>query len=416
MEQNYVTVTQLTKYIKYIIDNDIHLNNIYLKGEISNFKRHTRGHLYFTIKDEYTRINAIMFATNANKLKFEPVDGMKVLITGKISVYEATGAYQVYVSDMIEDGVGNLYVAYEQLKKKLEQEGLFDPKHKKPIPRIPNTIGIITASTGAAIKDILSTIKRRWPIAKTILFPSLVQGADASGDIIKNIELTKNYDLDVLIIGRGGGSIEDMWCFNDEGVARAIFNLDVPVISAVGHEIDFTISDFVADLRAPTPTGAAELAVPNMSDVLINLSQLEKRITSTVKSKMSLKEKQLASIIDSPIIRNPISMYEIKEQKFDNVFERLLLSQKKIIEKNTYEVNLLENNLKKGISKLVDKDKSDFEKVLSKLEVLNPMLTLKRGYTIVKKDDKVIDKVNNVNTGDNITIEFSDGKLSAVVK
>lgn len=416
MEQNYVTVTQLTKYIKYIIDNDIHLNSVYLKGEISNFKRHTRGHLYFTIKDEYTRINAIMFATNANKLKFEPTDGMKVLITGKISVYEATGAYQIYVSDMVEDGVGNLYVAYEQLKKKLEQEGLFDPKYKKQIPKIPSTVGIITAPTGAAIKDILSTIKRRWPIAKTILFPSLVQGAEASSDIIRNIELTKNYDLDVLIIGRGGGSIEDMWCFNDEGVARAIFNLDVPVISAVGHEIDFTISDFVADLRAPTPTGAAEMAVPNMSDVLLNLSQLEKRVTSAVKNKMSLKEKQLASIVDSPIIRNPISIYEIKEQRFDNIFERLLLSQKKIIEKNTYEVNLLENNLKKGISKLIDKDKSNFEKLLSKLEVLNPMLTLRRGYTIVKRDDKVIDKANCINTGDNITIEFSDGKLSAVVK
>ncbi len=416
MEQNYVTVTQLTKYIKYIIDNDIHLNSVYLKGEISNFKRHTRGHLYFTIKDEYTRINAIMFATNANKLKFEPTDGMKVLITGKISVYEATGAYQIYVSDMVEDGVGNLYVAYEQLKKKLEQEGLFDLKYKKQIPKIPRTVGIITAPTGAAIKDILSTIKRRWPIAKTILFPSLVQGAEASSDIIRNIELTKNYDLDVLIIGRGGGSIEDMWCFNDEGVARAIFNLDVPVISAVGHEIDFTILDFVADLRAPTPTGAAEMAVPNMSDVLLNLSQLEKRATSAVKNKMSLKEKQLASIVDSPIIRNPISIYEIKEQRFDNIFERLLLSQKKIIEKNTYEVNLLENNLKKGISKLIDKDKSNFEKLLSKLEVLNPMLTLRRGYTIVKRDDKVIDKANCINTGDNITIEFSDGKLSAVVK
>lgn len=416
MNQNYVTVTQLTKYIKYIIDNDIHLSNIYLKGEISNFKRHTRGHLYFTIKDEYTRINAIMFASSANKLKFEPADGMKVLITGKVSVYEATGAYQIYVSDMIEDGVGNLYVAYEQLKKKLEAEGLFDPKYKKKIPKIPKNIGIITAPTGAAIKDILSTIKRRWPIAKTILFPSLVQGAEASSDIIRNIELTKGYDLDVLIIGRGGGSIEDMWCFNDEGVARAIHNLDVPVISAVGHEIDFTISDFVSDLRAPTPTGAAEMAVPNMSDVLSLLSQLEKRAIVGINNVITLKTKRVDSIMDSPIIRNPISIYEIKEQKFDNIFERLLLSQKKIIEKNTYDLNLLENNLKKGISSLFDKNKHDFEKILSKLEVLNPMLTLKRGYSIVKKDNKVIDKVKTLKSGDNITIELQDGKLSAVIK
>ena len=248
------------------------------------------------------------------------------------------------------------------------------------------------------------------------MFPSLVQGAEASSDIIRNIELTKGYDLDVLIIGRGGGSIEDMWCFNDEGVARAIHNLDVPVISAVGHEIDFTISDFVSDLRAPTPTGAAEMAVPNMSDVLSILSQLEKRAIVGINNVITLKTKRIDAIMDSPIIRNPISIYEMKEQKFDNIFERLLLSQKKIIEKNTYDLNLLENNLKKGISSLFDKNKHDFEKILSKLEVLNPMLTLKRGYSIVKKDNKVIDKVKTLKSGDNITIELQDGKLSAVIK
>ena len=411
MNQNYVTVTQLTKYIKYIIDNDIHL-----KGEISNFKRHTRGHLYFTIKDENTRINAIMFVSNASRLKFEPMDGMKVLITGKVSVYESTGAYQIYVSDMVEDGVGNLYVAYEQLKKKLELEGLFDPAKKKKIPKIPKTIGIITAPTGAAIKDILSTIKRRWPIAKTILFPSLVQGAEASGDILRNIELSKNFDLDVLIIGRGGGSIEDLWCFNDEEVARAIYNLDVPVISAVGHEIDFTISDFVADLRAPTPTGAAEMAVPNMNDVISYLSQVEKRMLAGINNIITLKQKKLKSVMDSPIIRNPISIYEIKEQKFDNIYERLILGLRKIVDKNQYDLTLINNKLSNNIVSFLDSNKHDFEKILSKLEVLNPMLTLKRGYAIVKSDDKVIDKKTLLNKGDSITVEMQDGNFEAVVK
>ncbi len=309
MNKDYVSVTQLTKYIKYLIDNDINLNTVYLKGEISNFKNHTRGHLYFTLKDENTRINAIMFSSSASKLKFTPTDGMKVLVTGKVSVYEATGGYQIYVSDMIEDGIGNLYIAYEQLKKKLELEGLFDKEHKKPIPKIPKTIGIITAPTGAAIRDILSTLKRRWPLANTILFPSLVQGAEAASDIVRNIELTKNYDLDVLIVGRGGGSIEDLWCFNEEIVARAIYDLDVPVISAVGHEIDFTISDFVADLRAPTPTGAAEMAVPNITDVLSYLKQVELRLTSSTVNILNTKKEYLKAIMDSHIIRNPISMY-----------------------------------------------------------------------------------------------------------
>ena len=266
MEDKYLTVTQLTKYIKYKIDNDTHLMNVFLKGEISNFKAHTRGHMYFTIKDENSRINAVMFANSVKNLNFVPQDGMKVMVVGKISVYEATGGYQIYVNEMIEDGIGNLYIKYEQLKKKLEQEGLFDVHHKRPIVKIPKKIGVVTASTGAAVRDIMTTIKRRWPLVEVILFPSLVQGASAAPDIVRNIELANTYDLDTLIVGRGGGSIEDLWCFNDEEVARSIYNSKIPVISGVGHEIDFTIADFVADLRAPTPTAAAELSVPNRLD------------------------------------------------------------------------------------------------------------------------------------------------------
>ena len=321
MNPNYITVTQLTRYIKYKIDNDVHLENVYLKGEISNFKAHTRGHFYFTIKDENSRISAVMFANNASKIKFVPTDGMKVLVSGKISVYEATGGYQIYVNEMLEDGVGNLYIAFEQLKKKLEQEGLFDPSKKKRIPKIPTTIGIITAPTGAAIKDILSTIKRRWPLANTILFPSLVQGEEAANDIVRNINIAKNYDLDVLIIGRGGGSIEDLWPFNEEIVARAIYDLDIPTISAVGHEIDFTIADFVADLRAPTPTGAAEMAVPNLNDIINYLKQLELRLISNISNHITIKKEYLKKLENSFVLKNPLTIYEVKEQKFDNLLK-----------------------------------------------------------------------------------------------
>ena len=260
MNNEYLTVTQLTRYIKYKLDNDTNLREVYLKGEISNFKAHTRGHFYFTIKDEGSRINAVMFASSASKVKFEPVDGMKILVTGRISVYEATGGYQIYVNEMMEDGVGNLYVAFEQLKKKLASEGLFDEARKKRIPKIPERVGVITAPTGAAIRDIISTINRRFPLTEVILLPSLVQGEGAKEDIVRQIKRAEDYNLDVLIVGRGGGSIEDLWAFNEECVARAIFNSKIPVISAVGHETDFTIADFAADLRAETPTAAATIA------------------------------------------------------------------------------------------------------------------------------------------------------------
>jgi len=415
MERNYITVTQLTKYIKYKIDNDVNLENVYLKGEISNFKAHTRGHFYFTIKDENTRINAVMFSSSASKIKFVPTDGMKVLVSGKISVYEATGGYQIYVNEMLEDGVGNLYIAFEQLKKKLEQEGLFDPKHKKKIPKIPNTIGIITAPTGAAIKDILSTIKRRWPLAKTILFPSLVQGEEAASDIVRNIELSKNFDLDVLIVGRGGGSIEDLWPFNEEIVARAIYSLDTPVISAVGHEIDFTISDFVADLRAPTPTGAAEMAVPNMSDVKAYLNQLNLRLATNISNNIKVKKEILKKLENSFVLKNPISIYEIKDQKFDNLYERLLISYKNLVNNNSNKMIIINNNLVNSMSHLLTNNTNRYNNLIQKLEALNPILTLKRGYAIVKYDNKAIESIKKIKKDDIINIELQDGNIEAKV-
>ena len=287
---NYISVIALTRYIKYKLDNDINLQEVYLKGEISNFKRHSRGHFYFTIKDEESRINAIMFASSAKNVNFEPVDGTKVLVKGRISVFESTGNYQIYVNEMQEDGIGNLYALYEKLKKDLQKEGLFDESHKKQIPKIPKRVGVVTAPTGAAIRDIISTINRRYPLCEVILFPSLVQGKDAKDDIVKNIKIADSYNLDTLIVGRGGGSIEDLWAFNEEIVARAIYECNTPIISAVGHEVDFTIADFVADKRAATPTGAAEKAVPNLKDMINYFDQFKIRLNESMNKKIEHKK------------------------------------------------------------------------------------------------------------------------------
>jgi len=415
MQDKYITVSQLTRYIKFKIDNDEHLNHVFLKGEISNFKAHTRGHYYFTIKDETSRINAVMFASSASKLKFMPEDGMKIMVTGRISVYEATGGYQIYVEEMVEDGIGNLYIKYEQLKKKLELEGLFDQNHKRKIPKIPKSIGIVTAPTGAAIKDILSTIKRRWPIAETILFPSLVQGEAAAPEIVKQINKAQGYELDVLIVGRGGGSIEDLWCFNDEEVARAIYNSKIPVISAVGHEIDFTIADFVADLRAPTPTGAAEMAVPNQNDIKNYLNQINIRLNKSLMHSINIRKEKLEKLKNSYILKNPIAIYEIKEQKFDNLFEKLHLLMSGILYnyRNIYENSIV--NLNRGIEKNIEKNNIRYLNCLNKLEILNPLLTIKRGYSITKKENKVITSVKDLALGEDIEVELTDGVVNATI-
>lgn len=415
MEDKYITVTQLSRYLKFKFDNDPNLGNVFLKGEISNFKAHSRGHLYFTIKDEGSRINAVMFSSQASKLKFNLEDGMKVLVTGRVSVYEATGGYQIYVDDLVIDGLGNLYLEYEKLKKKLASEGLFDKDKKKPIPKFPSKIGIVTAPTGAAIRDILSTIKRRWPIAETILFPSLVQGKEAAPDIIKNIKEAEKYDLDVLIVGRGGGSIEDMWCFNDEEVAYAIYNCPIPVISAVGHEIDFTIADFVADLRAPTPTGAAEMAVPNQVDFYKYLDQVNIRLNQVIIKMINERRKKLDSLKDSYILKNPISIYEIKEQKFDNLYEKINMIMQNILSTERSNLEYYYDKLKISIDKTLDRNKNNYLGYLNKLEVLNPLLTIKRGYSISKIDNKVISSVKNVKKNDTLNVEFTDGYVTTNV-
>lgn len=417
MNKEYLTVSQLTKYIKYKLDNDVNLREVYLKGEISNFKAHTRGHFYFTIKDEGSRINAVMFASSASKVKFTPEDGMKILVTGRISVYEATGGYQIYVNEMMEDGVGNLYVAFEQLKKKLASEGLFDDRYKKPIPKIPERVGVITASTGAAIRDIISTINRRFPLTEVILLPSLVQGEGAKEDIVRQIKRAEDYNLDVLIVGRGGGSIEDLWAFNEEIVARAIFECTIPIISAVGHEIDFTIADFVADLRAPTPTGAAEIAVPNKTDVINYINQLNLRSRKAVGTILELKKKRLDNIKGHYILNNPLDLYSAKIQKLDYLTESLVKNYKVIIDKEKIKLNNIKTrSLFSNPLVILDKTKQKYALLLSKLDTLSPLKTLERGYGIIKLNDKAVTSIKDLKQDDLINIELKDGSKEAIIK
>ena len=436
---NYLTITQLSRYLKYKFDEDTNLKKVYLKGEISNFKAHTRGHYYFTLKDENSRISAVMFHSNALKIKFLPQDGMKVMVTGRVTVYEATGGYQIYVEDMSEDGVGNLYIAFEQLKKKLESEGLFAKEHKKKIPKMPKKIGIVTASTGAAIRDILTTLKRRYPIVETILFPALVQGEYAANDIAKKIELAQNYDIDTLIVGRGGGSIEDLWPFNEEIVARAIYNCKIPVISAVGHEVDFTIADFVADLRAPTPTAAAELAVVDINTVREYLNTTITRSYNAINNIITKYKDRINNVNESYIIKKPSNIYEVKEQKLDMLIDRINSDINKIIEINKirlfkfresyilnnpkmlyitkYEyLNNIIDKINKEIDIIYNSKKNNLNNIVSKLTVLNPLSTISRGYTITRYKDKVISSIKDIEKNSLIDIELRDGIINAKVE
>ncbi|MCI5880083.1 MAG: exodeoxyribonuclease VII large subunit [Bacillales bacterium] len=394
MNDKYLTVTAVTKYIKYKIDTDDNLKCIFIKGEISNCKYHSTGHIYFSIKDENSILNAIMFSTNAKKLTFTPNDGMKVLITGRISVYEAAGRYQIYVEEMIEDGVGNLYAEFEKLKKKLETKGLFDSNHKKDIPKMPSKVGVITASTGAAIRDIVSTIKRRFPICEIYLFPSLVQGENSSKDLVNKLLQADNYGVDVIIIGRGGGSIEDLWAFNDEELANTIYNAKTPIISAVGHEVDFTICDFVSDLRAPTPTGAAELAVPNMSDIMINLEHLKIRLNESLNKKIDYNKLLLNNLKNSFVLKNPMLLYENKKQNIDLYFEKL-------------------NNM---MNYRLERTNTKFSNLINKLELLNPLSVLSKGYSVTYKDDKVIKDASKLKKNDSVTIRLYNGLFEAKVE
>ena len=394
MEERYLTVTALTKYIKYKFDHDRNLEEVLLEGEISNFKHNSRGHFYFTLKDETSQISATMFATYASRVKFEPEDGMKVYVKGNVTVYEPSGTYSINVKEIKSNGVGDLYIAYEKLKKELEAEGLFDESHKKIIPRFPEYIGVITSPTGAAIRDIINTIKRRYPLAKVILYPAIVQGEDAKNDVVRQIKNANKDGLcDVLIVGRGGGSIEDLWAFNERIVAKAIYDSNIPIISAVGHEIDFTIADFVADVRAATPTAAAELATPNI-DVL----------RENIKFNANLLSKKILNIFENYKLR--LVHYD-KQIDLNNPLTKLK-NQKVILDNQTKRLNIL-------IENIISSKKYQFENIITRLESNNPLKIMDKGYSISTSNNKIIKHAKDVKKGDLIETSLQDGKIISQV-
>ena len=395
MEYNPITVTDLNKYIKSKIDSDEMLNNVLVKGEISNFKNHYTGHMYFTLKDENSLIKCVMFKTYTTHLSFMPKDGMKVIILGSVSVFERDGVYQVYAKAMKQDGLGSLYEAYEKLKAKLSGEGLFDESHKKKIPFMPKTIGVLTSNTGAVIRDIINVSTRRNPNVHIRLYPVPVQGAGAAEKIAEGIEfMNKNNLADVLIIGRGGGSLEDLWPFNEERVARAIYNSKIPIISAVGHETDFTIADFVADLRAPTPSAAAELAVANIDDVKSTLFLYNTRYKNALKKKLQLMRLSYEKCMARQAFKNPTQ--KINEQ-YIVIDMKVKAMQNKILLK-------------------LKEERTKFIKQVSKLDTLSPLKTLARGYSIVTdSSNKIIKSVKDLKEDQNINIRLADGEKQAKV-
>lgn len=438
-DRKYVTVKALTKYIKMKFDVDPHLQDIWVKGELSNVKIHERGHIYFTLKDEHARMQAVMFSSFNRSLSFRPEEGMSVFVRGEITVYEQAGAYQMYVKEMEPDGVGSLYLAYEQLKKKLAQEGLFDHRHKKPIPAFPKSIGVITSPSGAAVRDIITTIKRRYPVAKVIVLPALVQGIHASRSIVKQIQTANQLGfLDVLILGRGGGSIEELWAFNEEIVAREIFQSKIPIISAVGHETDFTIADFVADMRAPTPTGAAELAVPNIADLKERIQERRIRMVNSLKERINKEKIKLSRLTTSYAFKYPKRLYLQKEQELDLLLERFQKAGKRywqnrmdryLLINNRLNANLFSDRIKQTKEKIVEQDQklvreltrllqqkeARFQALVSKLDALSPLKVMERGYSLVYKKDVLVKSVQQTAPGDTVQIKLQDGAVHCEV-
>ena len=390
-----ITVTELNKYIKNKIAEDEYLNEILIKGEISNFKNHYTGHLYFTLKDENSLIKCIMFKTYAQKLNFMPKDGMKVIILGSVSVFERDGVYQIYAKVMQEDGLGDLYTKYQKLKQKLEEQGLFKQEYKKPIPMFPKIIGVLSSQTGSVIRDIINVSTRRNPNVYIRLLPVPVQGEGAAEKIAYGIEyMNKNKLADILILARGGGSLEDLWPFNEEIVAHSIFNSEIPIISAVGHETDFTIADFVSDLRAPTPSAAAELAVPDIYELNKKIISYEDRLRNSLIKKVELMRLRYEKCMSSVVFKEPTRKINDNYLKID------------------MHIKQLENLIKQKCKT----EKTKYIELVSKLDALSPLKTLSRGYTITEKDNKIIKSKSNLNTGDTINLKFIDGNVIAEVK
>ena len=395
MAQNVLSITQLNEYIRGKMDTDPLLTQVAVRGEISNYKLYPSGHHYFTLKDEGSALRCVLFKGNAARLRFRPENGMKIIAMGKVSVYPRDGAYQLYCTGLTMDGVGDLYAAFEQLKKKLEAQGLFDPAHKTPIPKYPGTIGIITSSAGAAVHDMLRILRKRYPLSKVRLLPVRVQGVEAPGEIASAIGYANHYRLaDLLIVGRGGGSIEDLWAFNDERVAYAIYHSEIPVISAVGHEPDVTISDYVADLRAATPSNAAELAVPDQDALRQNLDAMSNAMVSSLSRQVKAARQHLKVLSASQALRSPTGYLEQRSQS----------------------VELLKNRLVATQNQNITRARQRFIAQISKLEAMSPLKVLTRGYSMAQTQrGEVVRSINQVELGERIRIRLSDGTISATV-
>lgn len=435
----YLTVSALTQYIKRKFDVDPYLHRVYVVGEISNFRLRVNGHQYFSIKDEQAKINVIMFKSAFAKVKFQPEEGMRVIVSGRISVYPGNGSYQLYVDSMQPDGVGALYQAYEQLKAKLDKEGLFKAP-KQAIPRFPKKIAVVTSRSGAVIRDIITTVKRRYPIVQLVLFPVAVQGNEAAPNIAAQIKFINTLpDFDTIILGRGGGSIEDLWPFNEEVVARAIFESRIPTISSVGHETDTTIADSVADVRAATPTAAAELATPVLTDVLTDLQKTELRVINAFKNILKIKQQQARQLENSYIFQEPQRLYEGYVQNVDQLTERLRNAQKQYladrsaelvklqhrllvnnpqnqVDLATQKVGYLREQLLSVITRRFTQSQTQMQKLVAALDNLSPLRIMSRGYTYVTKDEQVVNSVEKLSVNDAIKLNFSDGSADAIIK
>ncbi len=394
MSMSVYTVTQVNRYIKAVLDEIPHIKNVYIKGEISNFKHYNSGHMYFTLKDSASQLKCVMFSGDNYKLRFRPENGMKVICFGQIGVYERDGVYQLYVRDMHADGVGDLHIAFEQLKAKLEAEGLFDSSHRKPIPLYPRKIGVATSNNGAAVEDIKNIITRRYPMCEIIIAPTVVQGDAAPADIVRSLQLLDSIDgVDTIIVGRGGGSLEDLWAFNTEEVARAVFACKTPVISAVGHETDTTICDFVADLRAPTPSAAAELAVPDITNEKQRVANLSAAISELLYAKIEMAENKLSLVKNNSPLADTDRFFENLHADIENSHSRILL--------------LFQSKIANAENRLFGAARA--------LNALSPLAVLGRGYSITKKDGKVVRSSNDIETGDAVSITLSDGIALAEV-
>ena len=436
MSEEYVTVSALTKYIKYKFDKDPHLGRVYLTGEISNFRLRPT-HQYFSLKDENAIISATMFQSAFKKIQFRPEEGMKVLVIGKVSVFEKSGQYQINIEHMEPDGVGALYLAYEQLKKKLEAEGLFSLP-KKPIPQFPKKIAILTSESGAVIQDIQTTVARRFPIVQLVLYPTVVQGVHAVNSILKNLDLVEQEEYDVVIIGRGGGSIEDLWAFNEEPVVRRVAELSIPVISSVGHETDTTLIDFVSDMRAATPTAAAEIATPVLMEIHQQLRNLQTRLEQALSRQLQIKRERMQALANASIFQNPERIYQVYQQRVDQLEMRLqqimqqsvqhkrqqlvkhqhrleLGSPSRRVQTEKQALQYLAKRLEQAQGQLMKDKKQQFQRAIQQLDLLSPLKIMNRGYGILQQEETIIKSVDQIEVNQELTIQLVDGTVRSKV-